>query len=119
MKKLLITVVCCLCLVSCNVQENPGEMVYMPEGYSLEQTTEFVKSIINEDFITDLKLNFPELSEREKGGFRYQPVYAKSSSGEGPESGILITVYGLDDYAKKDELKMFVTTYLKNETRKL
>jgi hypothetical protein len=119
MKKHLITFLCCLTLVSCKIQKSSGEMVYMPEGYSLEQTTEFVKSIISEDFITELNLNFPELSARDKGGFRYQPVYARSSSGEGVESGILVNVYDLDDYAKKEELENFVIGYLKSETRKL
>lgn len=119
MKKMLITVYCCLILVSCKIQEKSGEIVYMPEGYSLEQTTEFVQSIINEQFINDLNLAFPELSEREKGGVRYQPVYARSSTGEGVESGILVNVYGLDDYAEKEELEKFVTLYLRNATRKL
>jgi hypothetical protein len=119
MKKLLITVYCCLTLVSCKIQEKSGEIVYMPEGYSLEQTTEFVQSIINEKFITDLNLTFPELSERERGGVRYQPIYARSSTGEGVESGILVNLYDLDDYPEREELEKFVTLYLKNATKKL
>lgn len=108
-----------LLLISCQVKPTTGELVFMPEGYTIEKTAEFIKSIVNNNLIQEINIKFPSFRERQKGGFKYQPVTTHSLSGDGSGFGVIVKMHDLDDWDKKDEFKQYLTQYLKSEVSKL
>lgn len=119
MKKIVLVLVVILSLTGCQFRSQNGEMVIMPEGFTFEQTNQFLRDIHTKEFKESIYSMFPEWSSLTKGGFLYQTVKTKSLIGNGSGVGVIIKIYDLDDWNQKDRFEQYLLSYLKSEVNKL
>ena len=75
--KYLTAIILSIFIVSCSASIDTGEIVKMPDGYTVKQTENFLRNIVNNNFKIELYKEFPSFAKLKKGGFVYQPVVMK------------------------------------------
>ncbi len=114
--KYITAIILSLVLASCSVDGVSGEIVKMPEGYTNDETLQFVQSIINAELYRQIKEEFPNAPQQ--GRFEYQAIIMKGFNEKGTKSGVITQIYDLEKWERHEEFKSFLESYLKQEIKK-
>ena len=117
--KRIMAVVLSIFIVSCSANIDAGKIIKMPNGYTVKQTENFLRNIVDNDFKNELYRKFPSFAKLKKGGFIYQPVIMKTFNKSGTSVGVKIKINDLQNWNRYNDFKQFLESYLTAEVKKL